>query len=222
MRSFSLASLSLTLLFSTSFAEEPAPAEDWQIIPLTEESLETSWKRTLFGGEGEVFINSAAELEFDFGSPMTGVTWQGEPPFTPYYELELEGRKLSGIDFFLALTFPIKDSHASLILGGWGGGVVGISNIDGLSAAENETTSFDGFPDAQWVDIRVRVSPDRLQVWLDGEERVNVETEGKEFALRAGDIELAKPFGLTSFETRSSFRNLRWRPIAGAGSSSQD
>ncbi len=214
MRNILSAALSLALFHSASFADKTATEEAWKAIPLTDESLETAWKRTLFGGEGEVFINSAGELEFDFGSPMTGVTWQGEPPFTPYYELQLEGRKLSGIDFFLALTFPIEGSHVSLILGGWGGGVVGISNIDGLSAAENETTSFDGFPDKQWVDIHVRVSPERLQVWLDGKERVNVKTEGKKLSLRSGDIELAKPFGLTSFETRSSFRNLRWRPIA--------
>ena len=81
--------------------------------------------------------------------------------------------KLDGNDFFIALTFPVKDSHATFVVGGWGGGVVGISCVDDLNASENETMNIEGFEKDVWYKIRVRVSDDKLQAWIDDDQKVD-------------------------------------------------
>ena len=58
------------------------------------------------------------------------------------FELEAEAMKVDGDDFFCAITFPVGETYATFVPGGWGGTVVGISSIDGLDAAENETATF--------------------------------------------------------------------------------
>jgi hypothetical protein len=38
---------------------------------------------------------------------------------------------MQGSDFFAALTFPVNDLFCTLINGGWGGMLVGLSSLDG-------------------------------------------------------------------------------------------
>ena len=58
---------------------------------------------------------------------MTGITWTNEVP-TNNYEISLEAMRVEGSDFFCALTFPVGNDPCSFIVGGWGGGVVGLSS----------------------------------------------------------------------------------------------
>ena len=46
-----------------------------------------------------------------------------------------------------------------ILLGGWGGGVVGISSIDTMDASENETTKYRQFVTDRWYKVRLRVTP---------------------------------------------------------------
>lgn len=171
------------------------------------------WESTRYGGEGEVMVNEEGNLEFDFGAVMTGVNWNGEPPATSNYEISLDAMKLDGYDFFVALTFPVKDSHATFVVGGWGGGVVGISSVDDLNASENETMNIEGFLKDQWYRIRVRVTDDHLSAWIDEQQMVNLSLEGKKISLLPGDIELSVPIGIASFQTRAQYRNIQWRHL---------
>ena len=75
----------------------------------------------------------------DFGSSMTGVTYQGKDLPRTDYEIRLEAQRIDGTDFFCGLTFPVHDAHLSLIVGGWGGSLVGLSSLDGKDASRNET-----------------------------------------------------------------------------------
>lgn len=174
------------------------------------------WESTQYGGEGDVFVNEAGNLEFGFGAVITGVNWIGEVPARSNYEITLEAMKLDGYDFFCALTFPVKDSYATYVLGGWGGGVVGISSVDDLNASENETMNIEGFENDRWYRIKVRVTDDRLEAWLDDDQMVNLALKDRKISLLPGDIELSVPIGLASFQTRSQFRNIVWRnlPVA--------
>ena len=171
------------------------------------------WKKTSFGGEGDVFVNEDGNLEFGFGAVITGVNWGEAPPATSNYELSLEAMKLDGNDFFVALTFPVKDSHATFVVGGWGGGVVGISSVDDLNASENETMSIEGFEKDVWYKIRVRVSDDQLQAWINDDEAVTLDLEGRKISLLPGDIELSVPIGIAAYQTRAQYRNLVWRKL---------
>jgi hypothetical protein len=149
------------------------------------------------------------------GSDMSGITWTKDVP-KQNYEVELEARRTQGIDFFCGLTFPVKDSFATLVVGGWGGAVVGISSLDGEDAAHNSTTRYHRFKNGQWYRIRLAVTATNLSVWLDGDQVVDADIRGKNVALRAGEIEASKPFGIASYSTTAELRGIQLRRLGPA------
>ena len=163
------------------------------------------WGVTDFAGKGEVKVeNGLLVLESGY---LTGIHWTNDVPKTNY-ELSLEARRMSGNDFFCGLTFPIAGTNVSLIVGGWGGGLVGISSIDGMDASENETTKFMSFEKERWYAVKVRVTPDKLEAWLDDKKIVDVRTADRRFSLRSGPIEQSVPLGLATYETKAQIRNF--------------
>ena len=204
-------------------AEETAPAEkaadvkgDAGELVLFDGKTLGNWQTTQFGGEGDVFVDEEGNLELGFGAVITGVNWKGGVPATSNYEISLEAMKLDGNDFFIALTFPVKDSHATFVVGGWGGGVVGISSVDDLNASENETMNIEGFEKDVWHKIRVRVTDNKLQAWIGEDQKVDLELEGRKISLLPGDIELSVPIGIAAYQTRARYRNIIWRNLDSA------
>ena len=92
-----------------------------------------------------------------------------------------------------------------MILGGWGGSVVGLSNLDGKDASENETTQRIGFDDRRWYAVRVRVTADRIQGWLDEQRIIDVNTAGRRISVRP-EVEASRPLGIASYRTRAGLR----------------
>jgi hypothetical protein len=173
--------------------------------------LSGKWRLVAGGGMTE----EEGVLRLGQGDPMTAVRWEGELPKAPF-EIEAEARRVEGADFFFSVTFPgrTETEAASLIVGGWGGGLVGISSIDNLDASENATTSFRKFENGRWYAIRLRVTAGRIGAWIDGEPVIDVSIEGRELSLRPGPIEDCLPFGVATFETLGEVRGLRWKPLA--------
>lgn len=174
----------------------------------------SQWQEIGFGGEGSAqWVDGT--LQLDLGVELTGTKYKGEELPQMPYELELEARRVSGSDFFCGLTFPVssKKECVTLIVGGWGGGTVGISSIDGMDASENETTGYQTFELEQWYAIRVVVEEDRLRAFIDGEKVADVATEGRELALRPGVIEACAPLGLAAWQTSAEVRGFRWRSL---------
>ncbi len=168
------------------------------------------WKATNFGGEGDVIVEKG-NLVLGFGSFMTGVTYAGEDKLPlSNYEVVLEAQRVDGNDFFCGLTVPYHDSHFSLIVGGWGGGVVGISSIDGYDASENETTKYIPFKKGVWYCIRLRVTDEQIEAWIDDAQIVSCKTKGRKLTTRV-EVDLSKPFGISAFDTRAALRNIRLR-----------
>jgi hypothetical protein len=166
-------------------------------------------------------IDGAGEVEWDdesrvmrlgVGTDLNGVRWTGPLPTVPY-AVELEARRVSGSDFFCGLTFPVRsgEQSVSLIVGGWGGSLVGISSIDGMDASENSTGSQYEFEDQRWYRIRVEVGDEHLQAWIDDRQVVDAQTEGQKLSLRVGPIEDCAPFGLATWLTCAEVRGVRWR-----------
>ncbi len=145
------------------------------------------------------------------GEGLTGVTYAGALPKSNY-EVSLDAQRNQGHDFFCGLTFPDGDSFASLIIGGWGGAVCGISSIDEADASNNSTTTRRKFEKDKWYHIRLRVTGDRIQAWIDDEKIVDVLTTGKKLSVRS-DIEQSCPFGLASWRTTASIKNIQIREI---------
>ena len=170
----------------------------------------TDWKITNFGGEGEVTAENG-EIAMDFGSSLTGVTYTGEFPRTNY-EVQLEAKRVDGIDFFCGMTFPVGDSYCSFIIAGWAGAVVGLSSIDGKDASDNQTTRFMNFENNRWYRIRVRVTAQRIEAWIDDKQVVNQNIVGRRISTR-NEVDLSKPFGISAWETRSALRNIQIRRL---------
>ena len=116
------------------------------------------------------------------------------------------------------MTVPVGDTFCSLIVGGWGGSLVGISSLDGMDASENETTKFAEFKSGHWYRIRLRVTAKRIEGWIDAEKLVDVAIGEHKVALRPGDIEMCKPFGLAAWQTSSALREMKWRRVTGPAS----
>jgi hypothetical protein len=134
------------------------------------------WEQTSFGGEGPVRVTDGV-IVLEMGDPLTGVTWRGDA-LPAAYELELDAARWAGNDFFCGLTFPVGQSSCSLILGGWGGTTVGLSNIDGRDASENETTREIRFEDRRWYRVKVSVTASHIRAWLDETPIVEVALAG--------------------------------------------
>lgn len=194
----------------TPDAGRAEPPADWQ--PLFDGKELGRWKPTPFGGEGEVTAADGV-LRIAMGADLSGVTWKGEFP-RQNFELALEARRVEGSDFFCGLTFPVGESHCSLIVGGWGGGVVGLSSIDGEDAANNATTKVVSFAEDRWYDIRVRVTPDRIVCLLDDERIIDQPLEGHELSVRE-EVVPSQPLGIATYATTAELRKIRWRPARG-------
>jgi hypothetical protein len=166
------------------------------------------WEQTSFGGEGPVRVRDGA-IVLEMGDPLTGVTWTGAA-LPAEYELALEASRLAGSDFFCGLTFPVGTTHCSLILGGWGGGTVGLSSIDGRDASENETTREMRFDDRRWYGVRVQVTATHLRGWLDDEPLFEVPTAGRRIGIRP-EVDPSRPLGIASYRTRAAIRAIRLR-----------
>jgi hypothetical protein len=171
----------------------------------------SGWKTTEFGAHGTPVVENGL-LVLPAGDPLTGVTREKDDVPHVDYEIELEAQRVDGHDFFVGLTFPVQDSHASLILGGWSGGVCGISSINGFDASENNTTSYRRFEDGKWYKVRMRVQKDRLQAWLDDEQIVDADIEGRKISTRV-EVNASKPLGLATYMTKGAYRNFRVRKL---------
>jgi uncharacterized protein (TIGR03000 family) len=188
------------------------PDQDGDVIVLFDGTSLKNWKKTEFGGQGEVTVEDG-KLILEMGADLTGVTWAGPPLPKTNYEVTLEAMKIAGSDFFCGIGFPVGNASASFVAGGWGGGVCGISSIDGAFAADNETATVHSFAKNRWYRFRLRVTPERIMVWLDEEKIVDLATRGRKLSIHPA-MEPSLPFGLASYATTAAYRNVKLRKLA--------
>lgn len=200
-------------------AEEPAEKkteskadakieQGWK--PLFDGKTLEGWKDSGFGSGGETAVENGS-LMISFGEGCNGVTYQKEFPKVNY-EVRLQAKRVEGTDFFCGMTFPVQDSPCSLILGGWGGAVVGLSSVDDQLAVENQTTLYRNFKNGQWYDIRLRVTKTRITAWLDDKPIVDQATTGHKFSIHPA-VTKSKPFGLCAFSTSAALRKIELRAL---------
>jgi hypothetical protein len=171
-----------------------------------------NWKSSPFGGEGDVTVKDGI-IVMAQGSDMTGITWTGDELPKINYEVSVKAKRIEGLDFFCGMTFQVNDDPCSLIIGGWGGGVVGISSLDGLDAANNETVRFETFETDEWYLIRLRVSEIGLQAWIDDKQVVSVPTKGRKLSIR-GEVDESRPFGIACYATTAGLKDIKIRKLA--------
>lgn len=171
-----------------------------------------NWARSNFGGEGEVAVEDGV-IVMQRGSEITGIHWTGDPLPKINYEVSLEAQRIDGSDFFCGIIFPVKDSFCSFVAGGWGGSLVGLSSVDEMYAADNETGTYMKFDDKTWYKIRLRVSEHAITAWIDGKELVNLKTKGRKLSLHPA-VEPGKPFGITCFATVAGVKDIQVRDLS--------
>lgn len=201
--------LALSTLTLLSLPLAAQTSDGWQ--SLFDGQTLGKWKETEFSGHAEVSIKDGTII-LPQGGDLTGIHL-AEPPARQNYELELKAQRIDGGDFFCGLTFPIGEKCVTFVAGGWGGSVTGISSINGSDASENETTKFKKYKNGQWYLIQVKVTKERIQVRIDDELVVDLETEGRQLAMRVGEIEQSQPLGIATWRTKGAVKDLRWRPL---------
>lgn len=166
------------------------------------------WVVAEYIGTGEVYTEGDT-VYIGEGNDMTGITWKGPLP-KMNYEVSLEAKRVAGSDFFCGLTFPYHEDPCSLIVGGWGGRLVGISSLDYQDASENGTATFRDFATDVWYKIRLRVTPQKIEAWIDGDQVIDVETKGHKVGIR-WEVEPSRPLGIATWRTGGAIRNIRLR-----------
>lgn len=179
---------------------------------LLEGKAAAQWQQAGIPDEGEIQVEKD-ELILKAGLPMTGAKWAGWSPDMPgtNYAITYEALRVEGEDIFGMVTFPVgsHQSHATFVLGGWGGTVTGISSIDFKDANENQTRAEQRFETNRWYKVRVEVRPDDLRAWIDDRLVVNATIKGKQVGLRPGFIDHCLPFGFATYGTTGKVRQIR-------------
>jgi hypothetical protein len=168
-------------------------------------SLE-GWEITNFGPQGPVYV-SGENVILGMGEGCTGITYKNRFPEINY-QVTLEAKKVAGNDFFCGITFPVFKDPCTLIVGGWGGTTVGLSSINGKDASENETTTLQKFEKDRWYKICLIVKKDTIKALINDVVVVNFGIGNNKLSIRP-EVELSRPFGLTSWNTTAALRNIR-------------
>ncbi len=198
-------------------ADQPAaakPEAEKEIVLFNGKSLD-DWESVDVGGSGVVELEGGLMI-INQGENVSGAIYKKAAALpTTNYEITLEAKRMQGVDFFVGLTFPVGDvKHcATLICGGWGGSVTGISCIDSMDASDNNTSSYQRYKDDEWYAIKLRVTPKNLSVWLGDKQIIDEDIEGKKISVRPGPIESYLPLSLTTFNTMAAIRNIKLTPI---------
>lgn len=172
----------------------------------------THWKSAEMPESGKAEVRDGEAL-MESGGPMTGLRydkWQRGGLPVRDYAITFEAMRAEGADFFAALTFPVRtiDTCATLVIGGWGGGLVGISSIDGEDAANNPTRSEQKFENGKWYRFKLEVRDEEIKAWIDDRLVINTSIKARVISLRPGYIESCAPFGLATYQSTGRVRNL--------------
>ncbi len=199
---------------ATDDAEKKDAEKEPQWVSLFNGKDLDGWKAEDFGGSGKVTVEEGGILKLAMGAMITGVVYEKDFPTTDF-EIELEARRTQGNDFFAAVTFPVGEAFCTFVTGGWGGGVFGISCVNGYDASENSTSKYFNAKDATWYKIRVRVTEKRICTWMDDTQIVDCDRDEKQFSTRY-EVRNSQPMGITNYCSESELRNIRYRLLSDA------
>ncbi|HEX4589749.1 MAG TPA: DUF1080 domain-containing protein [Gemmataceae bacterium] len=191
-------------------ADGPAKTKDaWK--SLFDGKTLAGWKAADYRDGGKVFVKDGI-IVMEKGSTMTGIVYTGKDFPKMDYEVSFEGQRLAGGDFFCTTVFPVGSEFCSFVTGGWGGTIVGLSNINSENASANITTTTKDFDNGKWYKFRLRVTKDRIRSWIGEDRVVDLDTVDRRIALHSS-CGPCKPFGFATWKTTGAVRAIRVRPL---------
>ena len=202
-----------TLTLLATMAAAPLRDDPKKLVLFDGKTLD-GWKVADFYKPGEVKVEDGAIVMLA-GPRMSGVTSTRMDIPKVNYELTYEAKKIEGKDFFAAATFPVKDSHITLVNGGWGGFVTGLSSLGGADASENETTESIKYELKTWYKFRVQVTDKVIRYWIDDKPIKAVDYTGRKVGTRT-ETNANKPLGFATYETTGAVRKIEIRALTQA------
>jgi hypothetical protein len=169
------------------------------------------WKDAGFREAPKAKVEDGA-IVLPLGSPMSGITSTRKDLPTADYELSYEAMRLEGRDFFAAATFPVGDSFITLVNGGWGGTITGLSSLNGADASENETSRSVTYENKRWYRFRVRVTSKAIRGWVDDKEVFAVELDGRQVNTRM-ETRSNQPLGFATWRSAGAIRKVEVRRL---------
>ncbi len=170
------------------------------------------WKDAGFHDAPKAKVEDGA-IVLPTGSPMSGITSTRKDLPTTDYELTYEAMRLDGRDFFAAATFPVGDSFITLVNGGWGGTITGLSSLNGADASENETSKSVTYENKTWYRFRVRVTDRSIRGWVDDKAVFAVALEGRPVGTRL-EVRPNQPLGFATWRSAGAVRKVEVRKLA--------
>ena len=190
---------------------KPAPKPKW--VSMFDGKKLGEWKilaKDDFEMHGAVEVKDGS-IVLERGTSFTGIVRPGKFP-TEGFEIELEAMRRVGVDIFCGLTFPVGKSHCTLVLGGWGDSVVGLSSIDDMNASDNEFMQMLSFKNNKWHRVHLRVTKAKVLVWINDKEVLDVPRAEHKFTVYE-ELKVARPLGFFTWETEGALRKIRYRTL---------
>ncbi len=213
-RRWTVAVIALCLLIpslgSGQAAKDQPAAGPRKLVLFDGKSLD-GWKKADLPRPGEVKVEDGRIL-MKAGGSMTGITTTRQDLPRVDYELSYEAMRIEGADFFAAATFPVDQSYITLVNGGWGGNVTGLSSLNGMDASENETTCTIKYEDKTWYRFRVRVTGKVIRCWVDDKEIIAVDYQDRRVGTRL-ETRANEPLGFATWHTGGALRKIEVRTL---------
>jgi hypothetical protein len=89
--------------------------------------------------------------------------------------------------------------------------VVGLSNLDGDDATENDTSTLRDFDKGRWYAFRLEVTEKRIRGWMDESLVIDTDIVGRRVELRGLEMDENIPLGFASYATVGGIRKVEYR-----------
>ena len=83
----------------------------------------------------------------------------------------------------------------------------------GVKLNSYHTTKFIRFDSKRWYRVRIRVTHEKIEAWLDAEKIVDLPLAERKITLRFGEIDLSRPLGIATYQTTAALREIKLRQL---------